>query len=335
MFLLAQLTKVSGIRTAVLMPNYQPGVDAFFRSTVATYNTPVDVPSHAAAGSVIAAPTFMMGNGYTTPFDQRAFKTQDPQKTWMTELATNVGLANALGPLQEGRGTPDQIRTLTQAIINAQTSSMTLTNKDSNVWRPVDVRKLMHEHALGFDCAGYVQQAYLLATGRTRDQLGWDILDNEGLLNLSGNGFRKFSKMADLRPGDIIAFNSTVKDQPGHRTIVFDQREANASDKSTLVAASGGQAFADAGPVRVLEMDSSYGSGGYYYRGGVQRQTWMFNGKNWAHLILQRQEDPEAEQKTTNPDPNIPEPPPPTINIVDGLYGPGDTVEGFYRFKAD
>jgi hypothetical protein len=61
----------------------------------------------------------------------------------------------------------------------------------------------------------------------------------------------------------------------------------------------------------------------------------MFNGKNWAHLILQRQEDPEAEQKTTNPDPNIPEPPPPTINIVDGLYGPGDTVEGFYRFKAD
>ena len=334
MFLLAQLTKVSGIRTAVLMPNYQPGVDAFFRSTVATYNTPVDVPSHAAAGTVIAAPTFMMGEGYTTPFDQRAFKTQDPQKTWMKELATGVGLADALGPLQEGRGTPDQVRTLTQAIINAQTSSMTLTNKDSNVWRPVDVRKLMHEHALGFDCAGYVQQAYLRATGRTRDQLGWNTLDNEGLFNLSGHGFRKFSRMADLRPGDIIAFNSTVQDQPGHRTIVFDQREANASDKSTLVAASGGQAFADAGPVRVLEMDSSYGSGGYYFRGGVQRQTWMFNGKNWAHLILQRQEDPEAEQKTANPGP-LPEPGKPTIEIRDGLYGTGDVVEGFYRFRAD
>jgi hypothetical protein len=339
MFLLSQLIKANGVRTATLTPNWQPGVDAFFRSAVATYSTPADVPTGAAAGAVIAAPTFMMGLGYEQPFDQRAFKNDDAQKAAMKKIAAAAGVSSALDRLQVGRGTPDEVRAMTQGLINAQPPSMTLTNPDAKVWRPLDVRKIMHEHALGFDCAGYVQQAYLRATGRTRDQLGWVTLDSEGLFNLSGHGFRKFSNMADLRPGDIIAFNAVVRpdshrDEPGHRTIVFDQREATESDKSLLRSAAGGKDFADAGPVRVIEMDSSYGSGGRYFWGGVMRQTWLFNGKKWAHLIVQRQEDPAWEDKGPAPA-SLPEPPPPTIDIRDGLYGPGDVVEGFYRFRAD
>jgi cell wall-associated NlpC family hydrolase len=325
MFLLGQLTKVGGIPLAGLTPNYQAGVDAFFQSALGSYSTPANIPTGAAAGTVIAAPTFMMNPGYD---DQVAFKAAKAAQAEMLRIATGAGLSSGqLDRLTAGRATPDEVRTMTQALINAQPATMTLINTSAKVWQPLDVRKIMHSHAIGFDCAGYVQQAYLQATGRTRDQLGWKTLENEGLLNLSGNGFRKFASMADLRPGDIIAFNATDANQPGHRTIVFDQRVATADDQSSLLQAAGGASFAGAGTLRVLWMDSSYGSNGWYYRGGVQRQQWFYNGSQWGHLILDMQQAPETANNTPNQAP--------FLDVQNGLYGPNDVVEGFYRFRAD
>ena len=329
-FLLAQLTKIGDVRAAVLTPNYQAGVDAFFRSAAATYTTPADIPTGAAAGTVIAAPTFMMNPGYP---DQQTFKAGEKKTQTLHKLGAGAGLSSQqLDGLLVGRAPPSDVQAITQALINAQPASMTLLNTQAKVWQPLDVRRIMFDHAIGFDCAGYVQQAYLRATGRSRGQLGWDSLGNEGLLNLAGNGFRRFDKMADLRPGDIIAFNPKVKasGEPGHRTIVFDQRQATDDDKSAVASASGGADYAAAGAFRVLEMDSSYGAWGFYYRGGVQRQTWLFNGKQWANLILQPRDDPDFVPTDARQ-----LPPSRALVLPGGLYGFSDVMEGFYRFRAD
>jgi hypothetical protein len=323
MFLLSRLTKMNGVRTAALMPNYQAGVDAFFRSAVAAYTTPPDIPTGAASTTLFVAPTFMMNPGYR---DQQAFKADPNQQAAILQTATGAGLSGpALARLLVGRGTPDEIRTIVQALVSSQPASMTLTNPLSTAWEPLDVRQIMHSHAIGLDCAGYVQQAYLRATLRTRAQLGWAEVENEGLFNLSGNGFVRVGKVRDLRPADIIVFNAANAGQPGHRTIVFDQRAATGSDQSALASATNAQTFSAAGDLRVIEMDSSYGSYGSPRRGGVQRQMWFFNGTKWAHLMrLDQEVSPRLSSSTL-----------PFLDVQDGLYGPDDKVEGFYRFQAD
>ncbi len=323
MFVLAQLTKLNDVRAATLSPNWQSGVDAFFRSAAASYTSPANIPMGAASTSLIVAPTFMMGKGYP---DQLAFKADQGKMDALKKMASGGGISEGvLGRMQVGRGTPDEIHALLQAIVNAQPATMTLLNTQAIAWQPNDVRQLMHNSAIGLDCAGYVQQAYLRATGRTRAQLGWDTLDNEGLFNLGGNGFRKFSKVTDLRPGDIVVFNATQAGQPGHRTIIFDQRPATADDKSALAAATNATDFSATGDLRVVEMDSSYGSWGDFHQGGVMRQLWVFNGTKWAHVVRLSQELPPHQDFRTLP----------LLSVQDGLYGPGDKVEGFYRFRAD
>jgi hypothetical protein len=322
MFSLAQLTKLNDVRAATLTPNWQPGVDAFFQSALASYASPANIPTGSTSTVLVVAPTFMMGVGYA---DQQAFKADAAREGALKQIASGAGIADGvLARMQQGRGTPTELRTLVQAIMNAQPANMTLQNAAGNMWQPLDVRQLMHGNALGFDCAGYVQQAYLAATSRTRDQLGWDTLVNEGLFNLAGHGFRKFTKVQDLRAGDIIVFNSTEAGQPGHRTIVFDQRAVTDSDKAALASASNAGDFSATGDLRVVEMDSSYGSWGHFQLGGVQRQMWVFNGTKWAHVIRLTQELPSGQSSSL-----------PVLSVQDGLYGPGDKVEGFYRFRAD
>jgi hypothetical protein len=297
-------------------PNLQSGVDAFFKSMCGSYQTP--------SGAVVVPTTFMMNPGYAA---QRAFKANPDNQAAMARLASTAGLSQlALGRVQQGRGTPDEIHALTQALIDQQPPGIPLLNTAAPIWQPNDVRKLMHNHAIGIDCAGYVQQAYLRATGRTRAQLGFaPDLTNEGLFGLPQKGFAKFSAVADLRPGDIIVFNAPPhSDQPGHRTIVFDQRVATDDDTSAISAADGGPAFAAGGTLRVLEMDSSYGSGGYYGDGGVQREKWIFNetSQKWAYLHLLAAADSSSDPMTW------------AVDNIGTLYGPDDVLDGFYRRRG-
>lgn len=295
----------------------QGGVDSFFQSMCCSYRTPT--------GIVTVSTPFMMNPGYK---DQKAFKdNQTPESK--AALASAAGLsAAALNRVQQGRGTPDEIHRVTQAVIDQQPADTMLVDPDAKVWLPLDVRRLMHDRAIGIDCAGYVQQAYLRATGKRRDQMGFGTELYEGLFGLSQRGFARFSTVADLRPGDIIVFTSTESHQPGHRTIVYDQRLATDDDARPMLAAAGGPDFASGGPVRVLEMDSSYGSGGDYFRGGVQRQTWLFNESSgkWAHLLLSRETSPASQD--TSPDQQ------PTLGYIGALYGQADLLEGFYRRRG-
>jgi cell wall-associated NlpC family hydrolase len=318
MFLLGQMTKANGVKMAALAPNWQPGVDAFFKSMVGSYGTPT--------GALTVSTPFTMNPGYP---DQQAFRKDDGKHAAMLKVASGAGLsAVALERVHAGRGTPEEIHGLTQGLINAQPAGMALLDPASSIWTPLDVRKLMHDHAIGIDCAGYVQQAYLRATGRTRDQLGFRAILNEDLSGLSQRGFVSIDALASVRAGDIIAFGVPAGESVGHRAIVFDQRMATADDLSTLRGATGGPTFAAGGPVRVLEMDSSYGSGGHYWSGGVERQTWLFNpthtGGQWAYLHLV---DGSTDLGTKD------EPKKWTISVADSLYW--HPFEGYFRRKGD
>jgi hypothetical protein len=277
----------------------QRGMDAFRMSLTGWYHTP--------SGDVAVATPFLMSPGYR---EQKAFLANPQNRAAMQDVARRAGLSNvALARVQSGRGTPDEIHKLTQALIDEQPAG--------KVRCPSDVQKLMFDHAIGMDCAGYVQQAYLHATGRTRAEAGLDTITNESLSGLSRRGYEPIGEIACVRPGDLIVFGPRPGESgdPGHRAIVYDQRLATADDMRTLLADSKGQAFAIGGPIRVIEMDSSYGSGGNYDRGGVQRQTWLHNEATgqWAQEVL----DGDSVR----------------FAITPTLYA--HPLEGFYRRKGD
>jgi hypothetical protein len=271
----------SSIPVAPLTPTAQPnardvqtqrGLDAFRMSLTGWYHTP--------SGDVAAATPFMMNPGYAP---QVAFRADPAKQAAMRKVSAQAGLSNAaLARVECGRGTPEEIHRLTQALIDSEPAGKT--------WTSLDVRRLMFEHAIGLDCAGYTQQAYLSATGRTAAQAGLDAVTNESLSGLSHRGFQRVEAIADVRPGDLIVFDPPAEAprEPGHRAIVYDQRVATADDMKTLLSSREGQAFAVGGRVRVLEMDSSYGCGGDFKEGGVQRQTWLYNESTgrWAQETL-------------------------------------------------
>ena len=90
---------------------------------------------------------------------------------------------------------------------------------------------------------------------------------------------------------------------------------ATVNDLHTLLSTGEGQAFALGGPVRVVEIDSSFGSGGSAARGGVERQTWLFNEttKGWAQETLDGS----------------------LVHMAPSATLCGHPLEGFYRKKGD
>jgi hypothetical protein len=283
-------------------------LDAFYMSLTGWYYTPAgkEPGNHLGPGVAVGTP-FMMNPGYPS---QQQFLANPKKHAAMERIAARAGLSSAaLARVQAARGTPEEIHRLTQALIDAQPPGTVFTS--------LSVRQLMFDHAIGIDCAGYVQQAYLLARGRTAVEAGFTSILNERLSGLAYRGYQRIEAVADLRPGDLIVLNHPPSEphDPGHRAIVYDQRVATAADLRTLLASRRGQAFALGGPVRVLEMDSSYGSWGIPAKGGVQRQTWLYNESTgrWAREILEDKK--------------------PTLILKHNLYG--HPLEGFYRRKGD
>ena len=218
----------------------------------------------------------------TNPYE--AQKITVPQH--MADLAAAAKNAHlpteTLNRIECGRGTPEEIRALTQSLLDHQPAG--------KAWDKTAVQSLMFDHGIGIDCAGYVQQAYLLATGTTRLQANLGGATTEDLSGLARKGFSRIDDGSDVRPGDVVVLGPKHPEDPrdvGHRTIVFDQRLATAADMHGLVQSSepAAREFSVGGPIRVFEVDSSWGSGGNPEIGGVKRETWLYNEstKLWGY----------------------------------------------------
>lgn len=299
---------VSEVRREARDIETQRKLDAFRDAMVSVYRTP--------DGDFPAATAFRM----STPYPVQARSLAQP-KTVM-ELRAAAGRAHlppgALNRVESGRGSPEEIRVLTQALIDE-------SPRPAGGWTTAAIRQLAFDHGVGIDCAGYVQQAYLRASGATRASAGFGPVERESLSDLQAHGWSRVRDLGDVRPGDVVVLGPPSSDQPGHRVIVYDQRVATAADVRDLLALdaadpegrSRAHEFATGGPIRVFEVDSSWGSGGHSEVGGVRRDTWWLNESTgqWAYVDRSWDEAKGSESAT----------------FVAGSHPYGHPLEGFFR----
>jgi hypothetical protein len=239
--------------------------------------------------------------------------------------AASVGLSDDrhLGLFRSGRATPEDVRKVTQALIDrGHLPPMSDETPDA----ASRVRKMMFDHGLGLDCAAYTQQAFLASLELTRGQtLLNPEVTNEDLTNLAREGFRKVPIDA-ARPGDILVLDPRPgSHEPGHTLIAYDRREATAEELAELRTLPG---FGK-GHITAYVLDSSFGSEGTFGKGGVMRQIWWRNDdeKSWAVKRDPRgPDDPEFIVWAGQPPDNNPTGPrqdrPYYLHLVKGFYRP-------------
>jgi hypothetical protein len=204
-----------------------------------------------------------------------------------------AGLSSeSMAAIRAARGDPNDIRRFTQALIDhGQLSSNTALPLAERV------RQMMFDHGVGVDCAGYVQHAYLYASGTSRAAAGFTVPGNEDLSLLPRRGFTRVPNVPSLKPGDIVSLGPPSGESVGHRVIVYDQHEATPSEVAAFLNKNdenGGDFLFDRqveGSLRktyyVVTVDSSWGSAGNPQRGGVDRRTWWYNAicGTWAWKV--------------------------------------------------
>lgn len=220
---------------------------------------------------------------------------------------------------QVGCGSPEGIRLLTQALIDAgklPPGSGDLAGR---------VRAMQWQWGIGADCAAYTHQAIRAATGKSAAQLGIQPLGSEPFRQLDHN--RSFARVTPgaVRPGDIVTLdgprvrraNGTMAREVGHNVVVRSRREMTPNERTAMArehGAAAAQLFASGGPFHAIEVDSSWGAGptGASF-GGARRDTWIYD---------------ESTQRWASFDPS-------TSRLVVSSTGPaGDDFHGAYRVKV-
>jgi hypothetical protein len=272
---------VDSLTTRVRDQAMQRSLDAFMKSATPEFRTP-DGPA--------AVPiTFQMSSHYSNQPDLEMAKNDPRMKRAMNDAHLTDTRLNAV---LQGRGTPADIRALTQALIDRNG-----LRQEQNSTVAERVRKVMFDHHIGIDCAGYTQLAYLAATGLTRSQAGFRDDENEDLSRLPSNpAYRKIAP-ENVRPGDIGVLGPPPNQQVGHRVVVYSQHFASSEEMEQLRSINpGGADFGKRQPIRVFEVDSSWGCttggdvvagrpAGNPQSGGVIRCRWWYSEstKEWAH----------------------------------------------------
>jgi hypothetical protein len=257
--LLAHGVRAEDVDNPVATP-MQQRMDAFKESATPTFHTP--------QGDATVAIPFHMNTG-GNPYQQE-----------LTDLGAKVGLSPRQANLvANGRGTPQEIQRMTQALIDARKlppgSPSDLTNR---------IRTMMCNYGVGLDCAGYVQQAFLASRGISRSQTGLAEVDKEDLTGLAGKGFKRVPQ-SQIREGDLLVLGPPPSSRTGHTLIVRASRLATPEEALDLErkAAPGWQNAAPS-QLRRLELDSSWGNGGRAEAGGVQRQIFWHDEANGSWM---------------------------------------------------
>jgi hypothetical protein len=202
-------------------------------------------------------------------------------------VASRLGIHD-VDRIKVGRGTPGEVRALTQALLDAHK----LPAAEPGEALDLRVRRMMCDYGIGFDCAGWVQQAFLAAHGITRGAAGFspNILE-EDLSRLSRAHFWPVGP-EDSRAGDVISLGPPAGDTIGHRLIVLDAHGASPVELRRYCGRGEGATLAQ-GHVTVLTVASSFGSSAFPGRGGVERQTWLYDAdsKMWGRVFPARVED--------------------------------------------
>ena len=285
--LLASGIDAAALRTPDQDTVVQKRMDAFFDSAKPTYRLPAD--GGTAVEVAVATPFRMKGPASAAPGErnpdilryvaqERRVNDNDRE---LRSLARNLGIHD-VDAIKVGRGTPAEVHALTQALIDARKLPRGAPGEPDDV----RVRRMMGDYGIGFDCAGFTQQAFLAAHGITRGQAGFArSIMNESLSHPSSTHFSRVAP-EDARAGDILALGPPPGEKTGHRLVVFDRHDASSAELKRYCTSGEGVRIAS-GRVSVLVVDSSFGSGANPGKGGVQRQTWLYDpvSNQWAHVF--------------------------------------------------
>jgi hypothetical protein len=271
-------------------------MDDFFGKSAAKYT----VGGH----DVNVEPFFRMSNGAGGDDTVRGAEGYKEKVLAAVPAATRTReFTQAVHMAAYGRATPEQLRMVTQALIDngkladvrskyepmdpaafkaahGNVSNHPLSNESA-------IKLLQWDYGMGIDCAGYVQQAFLATHDGSRSTYGLQSrIGDEDLTHLRGNSaFERATTPVDARPGDLIILKPPAGDTIGHTVLVHDRHQVSAAEGSAL---GGFGAFA--GPtdkVHRIEVEASWGArNGNLDVGGVQRREFLFNeasGK-WADV---------------------------------------------------
>jgi len=192
-----------------------------------------------------------------------------------------VGMTDyAVALVTAGRGTPVQIASLTQELLDEG-----LLPADQTKALDQRVRTMMVDYGIGLDCAGYVQQALLAARGVTRAAAGLRAPLLEDLSGLAQRGYARVS-LEEVRTGDLFIFRPPAPrpydpNPVGHTAIVRDSHATTATELAWLTQTIGISPEAAAnGGWTTFRFDSSWGSSGVATAGGVARRTLWHDAVN-------------------------------------------------------
>lgn len=275
----------------------QQRIDAFKESATMDLHTP-------EGNAKVAIPFWMNDPNVRPDAARRATKAE------LSTIALGAGLhPTELGHVLIGRGTPQQIKLVAQALIDA--GKLPPPPPDELNDR---VRTMMCGYGVGLDCAGYSQQAFLASRGIPRSQTGLKDIDLEDLKGLTGKGFKRVPQ-SQMREGDLVILGPRPKEQTGHTLIVRSSRLATPEEAAAVAKlAEPGWKSPDPSKLRRVELDSSYGNGGKPEAGGVMRQIFWHDEANNVWL------DPAWTINRVDPrDPR-----------VDHMYY-GHPIDGVYR----
>jgi len=258
----AQARKLRAAQAAATPPpqdlrsDAQKHMDSFLSAAHARYR--ID------GQEVRVTPAFRMQGGYG-PTSEKAVAAL--RQALPSELVREIG--PRLAVVANGKGTPEEIRRVTQALIDRGHAAA------ASGASPRDrVRQLMFDFGIGLDCSGFSYQAHAAARGTSR-KLGLE------------EGIPAPNKSKDVRkasPGDLIVLGG----DPGHKVVVYSRRSlpAGSPPPSFPERRPVPSEFMRGGPVHVFEVDSSWGAGGKAPLGGVQREIWLFNEstKTWGYF---------------------------------------------------
>jgi hypothetical protein len=267
--LLPQPLPTSALAPPVVGPLPPAARDAQVRASLDAFRLAMNAPYHTPEGVAWPGTTFQMSVRYPL---QEVSVLRHARDLQAAIAAAHLSPLDALDVIT-GRGTPEAIHAVTQALIDrGRLPPAYAGDLDSRV------RIMMFTHGIGLDCAGYVQQAYLRVMQLDRTQAHFRRTD-EDLSTLGARGYSRVAQIADVRPGDIVSLGPpswpAPGREPGHRAIVYDQHLASVRELGELRAlGESGAAMAASGPVRIVQVDSSWGGGGDPLVGGVRRETW-------------------------------------------------------------
>jgi hypothetical protein len=186
-------------------------------------------------------------------------------------------LGVGVGDVISGKGSPEALRRVTQALIDSPVHARYATAPPEP-----GIRRMMWDHGIGMDCSGYTHHAFLASRRAPASRYALGAASQSGVQQPSSAVFRRVSPL-EARSGDFVRLGP-ARNQ--HKVIIYDRRELPPGDQLRAHIAS---KLGSAPNARLIlfQVDSSWGADGNPERGGVARRVWAYDDstQRWATLF--------------------------------------------------